>query len=64
MDNIIEIIKARDPHEKEFHQAVTEVMESVQPVMEMNPEYLKESPNRNEWLCFGCHGWMTEVKFM
>ncbi|MBL0702266.1 MAG: NADP-specific glutamate dehydrogenase [Desulfosarcina sp.] len=39
MDNIIEIIKARDAHEREFHQAVTEVMESVQPVMEMNPEY-------------------------
>ena len=39
MDDIIEIIKARDTHEREFHQAVTEVMESVQPVMEMNPEY-------------------------
>jgi len=39
MDNIIEIIKARDAHEREFHQAVTEVMDSVKPVMEMNPEY-------------------------
>ena len=39
MDNIIEIVRAKDAHEREFHQAVTEVMESVQPVMEMNPEY-------------------------
>ena len=39
MDNVIEIIKARDAHEREFHQAVTEVMESVKPVMDMNPEY-------------------------
>jgi glutamate dehydrogenase (NADP+) len=39
MDNIIEIIKARDPNEKEFPQAVTEVLESIKPVMDMNPEY-------------------------
>lgn len=29
----------RDPHEKEFHQAVSEVLQSVQPVLERNPEY-------------------------
>ncbi len=39
MDNIIEIIKARDAHEREFPQAVTEVLESIKPVMDMNPEY-------------------------
>jgi len=35
MDGVI----ARDPFEKEFHQAVTEVVESVKPVLEKNPEY-------------------------
>jgi glutamate dehydrogenase (NADP+) len=29
----------RDPNEKEFHQAVSEVLESIQPVLERNPEY-------------------------
>jgi glutamate dehydrogenase (NADP+) len=33
------IIKARDPHEKEFHQAVTEVVESIKPVLDRNPRY-------------------------
>jgi glutamate dehydrogenase (NADP+) len=39
MSDIIEIVKSRDPNEKEFHQAVTEVMESIQPVLDRNPEY-------------------------
>ncbi len=39
MDNIIEIIKVRDAHEREFPQAVTEVLVSIKPVMDMNPEY-------------------------
>jgi len=36
---IMSIVKARDPHEKEFHQAVSEVVESIQPVLEANPRY-------------------------
>ncbi len=39
MSDIIEIVKLRDPNENEFHQAVTEVMESVKPVLDRNPEY-------------------------
>ena len=39
MSDIIEIVKSRDPNQKEFHQAVTEVMESIQPVLDRNPEY-------------------------
>jgi glutamate dehydrogenase (NADP+) len=39
MSDIIEIVKNRDPGEKEFHQAVTEVMESVKPVLDQNPLY-------------------------
>ena len=39
MSDILKLIKDRDPGEKEFHQAVQEVLESVQPVLERNPEY-------------------------
>ena len=39
MPDILGIIKDRDPGEKEFHQAVEEVMETVQPVIDRNPEY-------------------------
>ena len=39
MSEILDRIVNRDPGEKEFHQAVTEVLESVQPVLDRNPEY-------------------------
>lgn len=37
----LELAKDRDPGELEFHQAVTEVMESIRPVLERNPKYLQ-----------------------
>ena len=39
MTDIIQWVKDRDPNEKEFHQAVIEVMESIQPVLDQNLEY-------------------------
>jgi glutamate dehydrogenase (NADP+) len=39
MSEILNIVKNRDPQEKEFHQAVNEVMESVKPVLDQNPIY-------------------------
>jgi glutamate dehydrogenase (NADP+) len=39
MSDIIQLVKNRDPVEKEFHQAISEVVESVEPVMDRNPEY-------------------------
>jgi glutamate dehydrogenase (NADP+) len=39
MSEILEIIKARDPHEREFVQAVKEVLDSVKPVLDQNPHY-------------------------
>ncbi|HGY11244.1 MAG TPA: NADP-specific glutamate dehydrogenase [Desulfobacterales bacterium] len=39
MGTIMDIVTARDPYEKEFHQAVTEVAESVKPVLDKNSEY-------------------------
>ena len=39
MGTILDVIIARDPFEKEFHQAVSEVVESIKPVLDKNPEY-------------------------
>jgi glutamate dehydrogenase (NADP+) len=39
----MELIKARDPGEKEFHQAVQEVIENVQPVLDRNPHYRQDA---------------------
>src|SRR5210317_1893956 len=39
MSDIFEIIKARDPHETEFVQAVSEVLDTVKPVLDQNPHY-------------------------
>ena len=39
MSDILQVVKNRDPEEKEFHQAVSEVMESVKPVLDQNPIY-------------------------
>jgi len=41
MQEIMEAVVSRDPHEKEFHQAVEEVMESIKPVLDQNPYYRK-----------------------
>ncbi len=39
--DILDTIKARDPNENEFHQAVMEVTESVRPVLDRYPEFRK-----------------------
>ena len=39
MSDIFEIIRARDPHEREFVQAVSEVLDTVKPVLDQNPHY-------------------------
>ena len=41
MTEIMELIASRDPGEKEFHQAVEEVLETVKPVLDRNPHYRK-----------------------
>jgi len=43
MTDILKLIKDKDPGEKEFHQAVEEVVESVQPVLDRNPQYRREA---------------------
>ncbi|MBU2511358.1 NADP-specific glutamate dehydrogenase [bacterium] len=39
MQDAMKFVKDRDPDQKEFHQAVQEVLESVRPVLDRNPEY-------------------------
>jgi glutamate dehydrogenase (NADP+) len=43
VDQIISQIKAKDPEQREFHQAVEEVVESVKPVLERNLEYRQQA---------------------
>ena len=39
VERVIEQVKAKDPDQPEFIQAVTEVLESLEPVFEAHPEY-------------------------
>ncbi len=43
MLDISRILSSRDPGEKEYHQAVREVLESVAPVLDRHPEYRREA---------------------
>ncbi|HUV76811.1 MAG TPA: NADP-specific glutamate dehydrogenase [Desulfobacterales bacterium] len=43
MTDILKLIKDKDPGEKEFHQAVEEVLVSIQPVLDRNPQYRQEA---------------------
>ena len=43
MKNILAEIVQRDPDQREFHQAVFEVMETVKPVLDRNPEYRRQA---------------------
>ncbi len=43
MNEILSMIKNKDPEQREFHQAVDEVLESVKPVLEKNPEYRQQA---------------------
>lgn len=41
VDEVLAQVFAKDPHEKEFHQTVTEVLGSLRPVVDRHPEYRK-----------------------
>ena len=42
LSELMERVIARNPGEKEFHQAVREVLESLEPVVERHPEYVEK----------------------
>ena len=41
-EKMLKQILARDPEEKEFHQAVREFVDTVTPVLERHPEYQQQ----------------------
>ena len=41
LNELMETVRRRNPGEPEFHQAVLEVLESLEPVMEQSPEYIE-----------------------
>lgn len=41
MENILEQVKKRNPGEVEFHQAVEEVLQSLEPVVKKHPEFVE-----------------------
>lgn len=41
LNNVMETVIKRNPAEPEFHQAVREVLESLEPVIEAHPEYIE-----------------------
>jgi glutamate dehydrogenase (NADP+) len=41
INEVIAKVKQRDPDQKEFHQAVTEVLETLEPAAERHPEFVK-----------------------
>jgi glutamate dehydrogenase (NADP+) len=43
MPDVFQAVQARDPNEREYLQAVSEVMASVKPVLDQNPAYRKLS---------------------
>ena len=38
---VMDSVLARNPNQPEFHQAVQEVLETLEPVMEKHPEWVK-----------------------
>ncbi|MFH1138510.1 MAG: NADP-specific glutamate dehydrogenase [Pseudomonadota bacterium] len=42
MTDILQLVINKDPQEKEFHQAVGEVMESIKPLLDQNPQYRRD----------------------
>ncbi|MBT4407104.1 MAG: hypothetical protein HOC79_04455, partial [Euryarchaeota archaeon] len=41
IEDVLKVIKARDPNQPEFFQAAEEVLESLGPVMEAHPEFVE-----------------------
>ncbi|MCF2650561.1 MULTISPECIES: NADP-specific glutamate dehydrogenase [Niallia] len=43
INRLFDKVQERNPHEKEFQQAVKEVLDSLVPVLEKNPKYIKHA---------------------
>ena len=65
VQEVLNIVKTRDPDQKEFIQAVTEVLTSLVPVLEKNQNTSRFSQlllNQNVLSFSVFHGLMTRVK--
>ena len=49
VDRVIEQVKAKDPDQPEFIQAVTEVLTSLQPVLDAHLEYEQQPSCSSAW---------------
>jgi len=43
LEKVLEEVKTKNPHQPEFHQAVCEVLSSLEPVLKANPQYEKNA---------------------
>ena len=46
VQQVLEIVKKRNPNEPEFLQAVTEVLESIRPAIQRNKKYQRRKDSR------------------
>ena len=64
----IDMLKRTSPAQNEFYQAVEEVLESIEPLLEEHPKYRQqaiiERLVERDRSCFACHGKMMKVRFM
>ena len=44
LKEVYDTVLARDPNQPEFHQAVLEILESLDPVVEAHPEFITSKP--------------------
>ncbi len=66
LQNVYATVEKKDPHQPEFLQAVGEVLESLQPVVEKRPELEKAASfsaswSRSVWSSSECPGWTTRA---
>jgi hypothetical protein len=64
---LMALVKAKNPGETEFHQAVAEVVESLSLVLDRHPEYraariLERIVSRSACSCSGCRGSTTAAR--
>ena len=65
LSNVMEQVLKRNPNEPEFHQAVKEVLESLEPVAEKNPQWVQagifdrmvEPERQIIFVCLGGRQW-------
>ena len=51
LSNVMENVIKRNPNEPEFHQAVREVLESLEPVAAKHPEWVKAGSGQSWFPC-------------